>query len=133
MLIQNFKQYENYVNIQQWKENFDIPSDVLFAVKLFNQKITSILYEMDDRPTLSYFFWNCFLILELAFKYKTISKEYRQNLLEMCLYHLFLYNDTLKNCKKTLTDHPYKNNKIVRMFSSSINSINIIICFKKWW
>ena len=56
MLIQNFKQYENYVNIQQWKENFDIPSDVLFAVKLFNQKITSMLYEMDDRPTLSYFF-----------------------------------------------------------------------------
>lgn len=55
-LMQNFKQDENYVNIQQWKENFDIPSDVLFAVKLFNQKITSILYEMDDRPTLSYFF-----------------------------------------------------------------------------
>lgn len=133
--MQNFKQDENYVNIQQWKEIFDIPSDVLFAVKLFNPKIISMLYEMDDRPTSSYFIPPS--ILELALKHKTISKVDRQNLLEICLYHLFLYNDTLKNCKKkALTDSPYKNNKIVFMFSSSIirynlYSIHIIIYFKK--
>lgn len=98
MLMQNFKQDENYVNIQQWKEIFDIPSVVLFAVKLFNTRIISMLYEMDDRPTLSYFIPPS--MLELALKHKTISKVDRQNLLEICLYHLFLYNDTLKNCKK---------------------------------
>ena len=128
-LQQLFEETNNLVDIQQWRYEFDIPSLVLLdkpymkmnddlPLKLFNPIIMKKLYDKNDKPTLSYFLVPS--IFTMALKFKFISKKDTESLLELCLYYLFLYEDTLKTFKKPLTDKPYKNRKMVRMIPNNI-------------
>ena len=55
------------------------------------------------------------------------KKKDREVLFETCLYYLYLYNTSLNNVKRPLPDRPYNNNKIVRMFSSSISTLLFLL------
>lgn len=120
---------QSIVNIQQWKYDFDIPSLALMdkpflkmnddlPLKLFDPQNLIKLHEVNDKPTFSYFFIPSITILCL--KYKEISIDDRKFLLEIVLNYIFLYQNTLEQTKKPLTEHSYKNKKMIRMFSTGI-------------
>ena len=87
VLMQFFTEDKNFVNIQKWKEIFDIQSNVLMdkhflkmnddlPLKLFHPRIISMLYNVNDKSTLSYFIVPS--LFELSLKFKTISKKDRE-------------------------------------------------------
>ena len=63
-------------------------------IALFDPEIILKLYQKNDKSTLSYFIVPSFLLT--ALKYKTISKNDRENLLDFKLNYLLLYNDLFK-------------------------------------
>ena len=128
-LHQFFVETQNIVNIQQWKYEFDLPTLTLMdkpflkmnddlPLKLFDPQTLIKLYDVNDKATFSYFFIPSIMILCL--KYKEISIDDRKFLLETVLNYIFLYQNSLKQIKKPLTEHSYKNKKMIRMFSTGI-------------
>lgn len=81
--MQIFKENDNFVIIQKWKDIFYIQSSVLLdkhfhkmnddlPLKPLHPRIISMFYNANDKPTLSYFMVQS--LFELLLNFITISK-----------------------------------------------------------